>query len=202
MLPGCMSMSYKPSVSLGEAPHTIKAKVKIDKFTDISPAGDKEKAFGGTSATAPGTLAGDLETEVTDAVLSDFNNNQVFDTVKKRMDDPDLVLKGTINRFYGTAGPNAAFWLTLPIDPIWFFGIPVNSDQGKVDLTLEVFRNDRTRLGTYSGKCEFGDNYSMYNNPIWGLQSRLNKCFSDAVMQIRTALAGDESKLTPATNTK
>jgi len=195
-LSGCTTISYKPSVSLSESPRTIRAKVQINKFTDQSPADDKDQKVAGVSCTAPGTLAGDLETEVTDAILTDFNNNQVFDTVKKKINDPDVILKGTINRFQGAVSPNAAFWVTLPIDLIWFFGIPITSEEIMVDLTIEAYKKDGSLIGKYSGISSFSDSLSMYNNPALAIPSHTNKCFSDAVKQIRDAMLLDESKLT------
>jgi hypothetical protein len=197
LISGCMSVSYKPAVSLGESPRTVNANARLEKFVDRSPASDQDTKFGGASATAPGTLAGDLETEITDAIFSDFSNNQLFASIKKRTDDPDLVLKGTINRFNGTSGPNAGFWATLPIDIIWFFGIPILSDDGVVDLTIEAYKRDNSLVGKYEGKCHFGENYTVYNNPIFGLQSRMNRCFSDAVKQIRDGIIADEGRLEP-----
>jgi len=195
-LSGCMTISYKPSVSLGESPRTIKARVQIDKFIDQSPAEDKDAKAMGVSCTAPGTLAGALESEVADAILMDFSNNQVFDVVKKKIDDPDLILKGTINRFYGAVGPNALFWFTLPIDTVWFFGLPITSEDVVVDLTIEAYKKDGSLIGKYPGRSSFSDSYSIYTNPMLGVPSRTNKCFSEVVKQIRAAMLLDESKLT------
>ncbi|HUE37587.1 MAG TPA: hypothetical protein VMO20_09365, partial [Candidatus Acidoferrum sp.] len=102
---GCTSISYKPEISLGESPRTIHASVKLNQFVDKCPKDDESDQPLGISACAPGTLQGDLATDVTDAILTDFNNNQVFETIKKRYDtqdiQPDLILSGTINRFSG-----------------------------------------------------------------------------------------------------
>lgn len=192
LLSGCANYSYKPSVSLGVSQTTINAKVKMEKFFDNSPSSDKESPLGCISATSPDTLSGDLDNEVTDAILMDFNNNQVFDEVKKKMDRPDLILQGTINRYYGTAGVNAGLWLTIPIYPIWFLGIPIQSDKGLIDLTLSAYKSDRTLIKEYTAKCEFGELYSIYTSVELGLQTRLNKCLSDVVKQLREGLIADE----------
>ena len=60
-------------------------------------------------------MAGDLAAEVTNAVLTDFNNNAVFETIRARVEDPDLIMRGTIRRFYGHAAPNALAWATTQI---------------------------------------------------------------------------------------
>lgn len=193
-LTSCASVSYKPSLSLGESPRTIEAIAKIETFVDDSPTQDKSKKVGGASATAPGTLQGDLGTEVANAVLTDFRDNQVFEVIKKKIEDPDLILKGRILRFYGKAGPNTAFWITLPIDIIWLFGIPVLSDEGMVELEISIHRPDGTLLGKYSAKSEFSESYSIYNNPTFGIGTRLNNAFSETISKIRQQILADKSK--------
>src|SRR5437764_9029524 len=147
---GCASISYKPSLSLGTSPSSVHARVQMNELVDASPPDEKEKKFAGFAATEPGTLAGDLATEVTNALLTDFNNNQVFDTIQKRMSNPDLVMNGTIHRFYAQCGINALGWATVTIDFIWFFGLPIQSQYGAVDIDLTLQRPDGTTLGTYA----------------------------------------------------
>lgn len=200
-LTSCQSISYKPSLSLGESPRTIGARVKIETFVDDSPVQDKAKKAGGTSATAPGTLQGNLGTEVASAVLTDFRDNQVFEVIKKKIEDPDLILKGRILRFYGKAGPNTTFWISLPIYYIiWWFGVPVLSDEGMVDLEISIHRSDGTLLGKYSAKSEFSASYSIYNNPTFGIGTRLNHAFSECISKIRQQILADESKFSRGAN--
>lgn len=191
---GCTSINYRPAVSLGESPQTIKATVKLEPFVDLSPPEDKSKQ--GVSVCAPGTLEGDLATDVTDAILMDFNNNQVFEVVKKRFDtEPDLVMKGTIHRFYGKFGPTTLMYVTVPIDIIWFFGIPIMEDKGEIDLEVSISRPDGTILGTYRGQSKLSDSFNMYENAVLGLPTRVNNAFSDSVAQIRKQMLEDEGKL-------
>lgn len=197
---GCASISYKPSLSLGLSPYTVGAKVLINQFKDVSPPEEKGKKFAGVSATEPGTLAGDLATEVTNAVLIDFSNNQVFESIQKRLENPSLILNGTIHRFYGQAGPNALMWATIPIDIVWFFGLPIQSSYGAVDLEISIQQPNGTLVGTYRGKSEFSDNFSIYVNVALAIGTRLNKAFDDAIAQIRNQILADGSKLTPQTS--
>jgi hypothetical protein len=193
---GCTPINYKPAVSLGTSPQTIKANVKLETFIDQSPQDDKgSKAFG-MSACEPGTLEGELAADVTDAVLTDFNNNQVFENVKKRFEnEPDLVIKGTIHRFYGKFGPTPVMWITIPIYTIWLFGVPIMGDDGLVDLEISIERPDGTVLGTYRGQSKFSKGYNMYQNAALALPTRLNKAFSESIAQIREQILRDEGKL-------
>lgn len=196
---GCASISYKPSLSLGSSPSTVRARVQINQFKDASPPEEKGKKFAGFSATEPGTLAGDLATEVTNAVLIDFSNNQVFETIQKRMDKPDLILNGTIHRFYGQTGINALGLSTILVDVIWLFGLPIQSQYGAVDLEVSFQLPNGTPVATYRGKSEFSDSFSMYTNVALAIGTRLNKAFDDAAGQIRSQIVADANKLTART---
>ncbi len=194
-LSACTSISYKPALSLGPSPIKIPAKLQVETFVDRSPSEDKSKRAGGSSATEPDSLAGDLGTEVTNAVIADFLANGVFTEVGKHIQHPDAVMTGQIKRFYGRAGLNAAGWITLPINPIWFLGIPMQSSEGEVDLEVSIRRPDGAVLGTYSGRAQFSDWYTMYNPSIHGVGTALNKAFTQAMQQIRDQIIADKGKL-------
>jgi hypothetical protein len=195
---GCATMSYKPSVSLPESPRTIKATVNLVPMDDQSPASDKQK-HGGYNVCDSSSLVGDLSTAVTDAILTDFNNNQVFETVKKRFDtNPDLIAKGTIHRFKGEFNMTALGWCTLPIDIVWLFGLPVMEADVNVELSMTFQRPDGTVLGTYHGASKSAKGFSIYENAVLSLPSFVNKALSECVAQIREQILNDESKLTPA----
>lgn len=192
---GCASINYKPSVSLGTSPKTIKANVQLETFADASPQSDKSHVLSGFSTCEPGTLEGELASDVTDAVLTDFNNNQVFQNLKKRYDtQPDFIMKGTIHRFYGKYGTTPVFWLTIPIDTIWLFGVPIMSDDIMVDLEISIEKPNGTVVGTYRGQASSGKWYNIYQNVQFALPTRTNKAFSEAVAQIREELLKEEEK--------
>lgn len=139
-------------------------------------------------------MAGDLGTEVTNAVIADFLANGVFAEVGRYVERPDAVMTGQIKRFYGRAGLNAAGWITLPINPIWLLGVPMQSSEGEVDLEVSIRRPDGTLLGTYSGRSQFSDWYTMYNQPIYGVGTALNKSFTQVMQQIRDQIIADKGK--------
>jgi hypothetical protein len=118
-------------------------------------------------------------------VIADFLANGVFAEVGKNIERPDVVITGEIKRFYGRAGLSSVGWITLPINPIWLLGVPMQSTAGEVDLEVSIHRLDGTLLGTYSGRSQFSDWYTMYNNSIYGMGTALNRCFTQAMQQIR-----------------
>jgi hypothetical protein len=177
------------------SPREIAVKARIEQFEDLTPPQDKTGKAGGTSATEPGTLAGDLATEVTNAVLNDFDSNAVFTVVKKRITDPDIIIKGKIQRFYAKAGPNALMWCTIPVDILWIFGMPIQEDEGMVQMELSIQRPDGTAVNTYSGQSEFSNTYTIYTNPLLAIGTKLNKAFGDAISQIRSKILADDERL-------
>jgi hypothetical protein len=72
------SISYKLALSPGSSPIKIPVKLQVETFVDRSPSEDKSRRAMGVSATEPDTLAGDLSTEVTNAVIADFLINGVL----------------------------------------------------------------------------------------------------------------------------
>lgn len=192
---GCASVFYQPTLSLGQSPLTIPARVKMNQFRDASPPDDKGMKVGGSSATEPGTMAGDLPTQITNAVLTDFSNNQVFERIQKRMETPDLILNGTIHRFYGKSGINTFGWITLPINIIWLLGLPMQSVYGAVDLEVSLQQPNGRPVATYRGKSEFSEYFSMYTNVQLASGTGLNKAFNVAIEQIRSQIMADVSKL-------
>jgi hypothetical protein len=193
-LGACTAISYKPALSLGPSPVKIPTKIQVETFVDRSPSEDKTKRAGGSSATEPDSLTGDLGTEVTNAVIADFLANGVFTEVGKHIQHPDAVMTGQIKRFYGRAGLNGVGWITLPINPIWFLGVPMQSSEGEVDLEVSIRRPDGTLLGTYSGRSQFSDWYTMYNQSIHGVGTALNKAFTQAMQQIRDRMIADKDR--------
>ena len=194
VLSACTAISYHPALSLGPSPVRIPAKIKVETFVDRSPSEDKTKRAGGSSATEPDSLTGDLGTEVTNAVIADFLVNGVFADVGKNIEHPDAVMTGQIKRFYGRAGLNSVGWITLPINPIWFLGVPMQSSEGEVDLEVSIRRPDGTLLGKYSGRSQFSDWYTIYNQSILGVGTALNRSFTHAMQQIRDQIVADKSK--------
>lgn len=106
-LSACPAISYKPALSLGPSRVKIPARIQVESFVDRSPSEDKTKRAGGSSATEPDSMTGDLDTEVTNAVIADFLANGVFAEVGRHVEHPDAVMTGQITRFYGRAGLNS-----------------------------------------------------------------------------------------------
>jgi hypothetical protein len=193
-------VTYKPGLSLEKSPARIKAKAQVESFSDHPPATDKDRRIGGVSATEPKTLAGDLATEVTNAVINDFSINGVFQEVGKSVDNPDFIVKGEIRKFYGKAGINSFGWMTYPVNvlaPIWLLGLPVNSSEGAVDIVLTISRPDGTLVGQYAGQAKFADTYSVYSGETLAVGTRLNKAFNEAIERIRAQILADEDKFQP-----
>ena len=193
---GCASISYKPSLSLDESPKTIKARALIQKFTDESPPEDKDSKVGGVSVAEPGTIEGDLATGVTNEILSDFRDNRVFLDVGKSLDNPDIVIKGRILRFYGKGGINAIGWFTILLSPLWYLGLPIQTVEEEVSIEISLWQQDGSQIGTYKGYVQDSEDFSMYTQVALSAPSRTNNAFGRAIRQIRDQMLKDEEKIT------
>lgn len=194
-LGACTAISYHPALSLGPSPVKIPAKLQVETFVDRSPAEDKTIRIEGKSATEPEFLIENLEAEVTNAVIADFQANGVFAEASKITKNPDVVMTGEIKRFHGQAALNSVGWITLvAYFPSWFLGVPIQSSEGEVDLTITIHRPDGTVLGTYNGWSERSDWHTVYTQPINGVGITLNKAFNQAMQQIRDQIIANADK--------
>ncbi len=132
--------------------------------------------------------------------MADFSATAVFQSIRKGEDHPDLILSGTIHRFYGQA--TIPSWLLIP-GLGWAvntFASPVQEWQGTVDLELTLARPNGQIVGTYRGHAvyqEIADHDSRYwSMPLYPAHVRLNRAFTEAVQQIREQILRDRDLLT------
>ncbi|TLY21623.1 MAG: hypothetical protein E6K68_05595 [Nitrospirae bacterium] len=189
---GCMSIAYTPTLSLDRSPQTIKGRLLVEELIDETPREDHERRFFGVSATEPGAIAGTLSTLVTNALVDDLQRNKVFNEVTKSSEHPDLVLSGEIRRFYGKSG---ALWFTIPIDLLWFLGLPCCFDSGEVKLLITLSTPVGKAIGRYEASSEFGGVYTLYNNRQFAIGTNLNRAFGEVVREIRDKILRDKAKL-------
>lgn len=193
---GCVATQYRPALTTHLSPHTIPARVRIDQFEDLSPANERKRKALATSATAPGSLDGDLTQGVVNALLTDFEINQVFSSIQKTpSDNVDLVLKGKIHRFYGHAGASYLTWLTLPVDLLWYLNLPVFRNRGVVEIEIDAFTPDGNKLGNYRGRSQFSIWHGPYTHSFHGIGAKLNRAFSQCILEIRAQMLKDAAKL-------
>jgi hypothetical protein len=167
----------------------------MSKFVDQTPSDDRSSKIGGVSVAEAGTIEGDLATGVTNAILSDFRDNRVFDVIEKNLDNADLIMKGSIKRFSGKGGMNALGWFTIPIDIIWLFGLPIQTVESDVQIEMAVLRPDGTEISKYTGSSQYSEWFTIYSNVPLSTPKHTNDTFAKVVKQIRQQLIADESKL-------
>lgn len=191
---------YKPMVSLENSPSTIPVKVSVQPLRDASPTEDKEPAARRNfSQTGLDSLEGDLGALVTQAILSDFRSTSVFQSIRTEQDHPDLILSGTIHRFYGQV--SIPSWLLIP-GIGWaaqIFWSPVQEWEGEVDLELTLTTPTGLVLGTYRGRAAY-EEIAEYDSRYWAspllpAHRRLNDAFTKAVRQIRDQMLRDRDRL-------
>jgi hypothetical protein len=194
---GCFTW-FTPYIPPDGSPETIQAQVLLRDLVDRSPSDDRGMRVLGMSALAETGPGVSLGTSITEAIFEHFHRDRVFAAITRGADPHDLVLSGTIHRFYGSSGIGTLGWITLPIDPIWLLGFPASSDEGMVDIELSIAKPDGTAVGTYRGTAQFGGLYGMYNNRMLEVGRQLNTTFGDAVGQIRARILEDRARIEAA----
>jgi hypothetical protein len=200
---GCANVQYTPTLSLPVSPETIQARVLFRELVDGSPGEDRDKGmWAEISCTSPESMVGTVSTGISNAILQDLQQNEVFLEVRKRMDHPDLILEGRIHRFVAKSGMTVIGIVTLPIDWItgglfWLLGIPIRTSWGTVNLELTLRTPDGEILGTYTGTRRFRWHHTVYNTR-WALYScptKLNEMFGEVVREMRASMIADRKRL-------
>lgn len=195
VISACQSLTYEPDVTLGLSPERIPLRVEARNLEDASPSDDRSGALGGTSATEADTMVGELSGVVTEALIENFRNDEVFDEIRRKPESPDLIMSGTVRRFYAKSRINALGWVTSIYSPLWFLGIPIYSSFGAVDLELTFARPNGERVASYTSALDFYEWSSIYRSPQLGIGTRLNRSFSEVVREIRAQMLRDKDLL-------
>jgi hypothetical protein len=194
---------YKPTLFLDASPVTIPARVLVQPLHDASPQEDKEPATAhGFSQTSVDSLEEGLSALVTRAVIADFSATSVFQSIAGTERTPDLILSGTIYRFYGEV--TLPSWAMIP-GVAWavsVFWSPVQERHGEVDLELTLATPEGEILGRYRGCDKYGEvagrEGRFWSMPVYPAHSRLNQSFTEAVRQIRDQMLDDRARLLAA----
>ncbi len=193
---------YKPTLALEKSPHTIPVSVSVQLLRDATPPDDKEDLAEGT-VSQTGSMEGELSALVTKAIVADFSATGVFRSIRagrKGGAHPDLILTGTIHRFYGQA--TIPSWLLIP-GVGWAvnaFASPAQGWQGEVDLELTLARPNGQVVGTYRGHVAYHQDLAEHDSRYWSMplypaHVRLNRAFTEAVGQIRDQILRDREPL-------
>ncbi|MBM4123725.1 MAG: hypothetical protein FJ246_02025 [Nitrospira sp.] len=204
LLVGCLALilaaciPYKPTLALEKSVHSIPVSVAVEMFRDASPPDDKEDLAEGTVSQTK-SMEGDLSALVTRAIVADFSAAAVFRSIGRHAAHPDLILSGTIRRFYGQA--TIPSWALIPGLgwAVSAFASPVQAWQGEVDLEVRLATPDGLVLGVYRGRAAYqemaGHDSRYWSMPLYPAHVRLNRAFTEAVGQIRDQMVKDRELL-------
>jgi hypothetical protein len=211
LLTGCGTISYSPKITLDVSPKTISKTVQIDKFEDLTNYKNTGKPFLGYSLISENTLAGNLDLEITNVILSDFSSNSVFSDVKRRIENPDYIMKGKIIKFRSVTKPNT-FGYISPIlgivlsaygnqryemtgnsaNLLWniplllpFVGVPIQENIVEILIELEFYDKSNQLVSKISSGKRYQESFSIYNNNILALQSNTNQTLTSVVKELR-----------------
>ncbi len=189
LLSAC-AQHYTPKVDLSESPATIPIVVELHRFKEAPEARVPGQPYGlvapGVKMAEPGELAG----PITHAVLEDLQNSHVFEHIDTFTEHPDIILTGTIRKFYEAYRPKA--WTRLPYAKVVAKLVEAHTHTAtaEVDLDVVVLGVNGVRIGTYRGHATKTDDFvpNKQNEP----GARLNWALSEAVHQVRQAFIRDE----------
>ncbi len=213
----CSTISYSPKLTLDVSPKTIQKSVQVEKFIDSSPLEDKQNPFLGLSVTNQESLSGELNLEVTNAIISDFSVNAVFSSISRKLEKPDYLMKGEIIKFNGKSTLNnyakasyvmaLAAFIIAPIaaEPLvylgtiplftWYLGIPISNNTSEISIVIKLYDKNNLLVGTYQNDISSRKSSNMYNNRSLAVPSMTNKLFSEAIQNIRMQIIQDIDKL-------
>lgn len=190
----CATISYIPQVDLDISSKTIPGSVQVDKLIDVSDTNDRKNPFLGLSVTNKEAMANDLSVSITNAIVSDFSNNAVFERVSRRIESPDYTLKGEIKTFKGISkltDYGTISFITIVGVYTWFLGMPIEKIETEIELKLELYDRSNTLVGSYTGNAKGFKRTSMYKSIALATPSQTNRDFSKAIEQIREQLVND-----------
>lgn len=164
-----------------------------EPLRDLTPPDDHVSS--GTNRlviTAPDHVEGELPVLVARAIRSDFSATSIFSYFATTREQADLVLSGTIYRFFGEI--TLPSWQLVPgvrtaVETLF-------SDQqqwqGEVNLELTLATRDGRRVGSYHGVSRYQETATTSANawsaPLYPAHARLNQAFTEAMVQIRAQL--------------
>jgi len=169
----------------------------VEKFKDNTPEKDNNIPFAGISVTNKGSITTELSLGVTNAIIEDFSKNVLFSEISRRLDNPDFIMKGEINRFMGKSRLTKYAIISMCTyfgAATWFFGIPVRANETNIEIVISIYNSKGILIGTYSGICKDKKISSIYFNISYAIPSQTNQSFSDAISQIRDKIVKDISK--------
>lgn len=198
ILSSCSTISYIPKVSLDVSPQTINKSVSVEKFVDNTSDKEKKNPFVGFSVTNTEALASDLSIEITNAVISDFHNNAVFKNISRRVENPDFIMRGEINKFKGKSQPTnygLVSMFTFIGVYTWYFGIPIRKNETDIEIVVSLYNRNNELVGKYTGTYQDKVLGTLYKNKSLALPSQTNKSFSNVVSNIREQMMKDIGKI-------
>lgn len=197
IISSCSTVSYYPRISLDMSPATIHKSVMVEKFIDRTPEKDKENPFWGFSVTNDEALASDLSIEVTNAVISDFSTNAVFENISRRTDKPDFIIQGEITKFMGKTRLTTYGLVSLcSILGVytWILGMPIQKNETEVEILISVYNSNNELVGKYSGRYSDKVLGTLYKQKQLGVLNQTNRSFSYVISRIREQILTDIRK--------
>jgi hypothetical protein len=157
--------------------------VRLAQILDASPADDQQDSWwSGQSTTS--VMTGPLANVVAEAIFNDFRFHGLFAKFDKSDTGGDLILTGTVYRFYERRNEHLWTWCCGLLGALLPF--PFLTETGEVDLALTLSRPDGMVVKSFRGRSFFNGR-AYLNSDTTGSKPgvSLNRAFTDVLNQIR-----------------
>ncbi len=187
---GC-TIRYTPTLDLEESPRTIPLTVEIHRFAESPDMKAPGRPYGVVASDVEPTTVGQLAGPITEAVKDDFRIHHVVEEIETYIDHPDVILTGTIKKFYETYQPKV--WAALPYAKAMakILQADTYTSKAEADLRVILLKPTGELIGTYRGHGVTTDDFVPNDQHPPG--ARLNWAFAEAMRQVRDALLRDEN---------
>lgn len=190
LITGC-AKRYSPVIQLDPSPKTIPITAEIHPFTESSEMKVPGRPYGVVASGVEPAMPGQLAGPITNAVMEDFRTNHVVEQIDTYLEHPDVVIAGTITKFYESYKPKV--WATLPGAKTVAKLIQADTytSKAEAELRLVVLNAFGEVVGTYRGYGTTTDDFVPTGHHPPG--TRLNWALGEAIRQVREALLHDEN---------
>jgi hypothetical protein len=131
-----------------------------------------------------------LTQALTAEILAELSAHNVFRAVSPYEPEPDLLLTGRIDRFFEHDRRKPWTYVPYYSDRVaGLFRLNTYKRTGEVRLTLILLKPTGARVGTYTGRVKFEEDYTPHSELRLG--DRLNRAFGQALAQIRDDMLSD-----------
>lgn len=185
---GC-AKRYDPVIQLEQSPKTIPIAAEIHRVTESAEMKVPGRPYGVVASGIEPAKLGQFTGPITEALMEDFRTNHVVEEIDTYLDHPDVIMTGTVMKFYEIYKPKV--WTALPGAKVVakFIQADTYTSKAEAELRLVILTAAGELIGIYRGHGTTTDDFIPNEQHPPG--ARLNWALTEAVRQVREAMLQD-----------